>query len=155
MGVSTKRGTRKSSILIGLFLINHPYWGTSISTWIIHPSHKWVKIPIIVPYSSKHLLRQYLELFFEGLFTPSQRVFGALGMAIPLKLSPTGNFTGCYRKWPMEIVDIPIERWWFPISPINHTRWCPSSLAKLIQNDFKPISPGLIRGLYLYYSYGL
>ena len=30
MGVSKNRGTPKSSILIGLSLINHPFWGTSI-----------------------------------------------------------------------------------------------------------------------------
>ena len=31
---------------------------------------------------SKHLLRLYLELFFWGLFTPSQKVFGALGLGL-------------------------------------------------------------------------
>ena len=28
MGVSKNRGTRKSSILIGFSIINHPFWGT-------------------------------------------------------------------------------------------------------------------------------
>ena len=30
MGVSKNRGTPKSSILIGLSIINHPFWGTPI-----------------------------------------------------------------------------------------------------------------------------
>ena len=30
MGVSKNRGTPKSSILIGFFIINHPFWGTPI-----------------------------------------------------------------------------------------------------------------------------
>ena len=30
VGVSKNRGTPKSSILIGFFLINHPFWGTPI-----------------------------------------------------------------------------------------------------------------------------
>ena len=30
LGVSKKRGTPKSSILIGFSIINHPFWGTSI-----------------------------------------------------------------------------------------------------------------------------
>ena len=30
MGVSTNRGTPKSSILIGFSIINHPFWGTPI-----------------------------------------------------------------------------------------------------------------------------
>ena len=30
MGVSKNRGTPKSSILIGFFIINHPFWGTII-----------------------------------------------------------------------------------------------------------------------------
>ena len=30
MGVSKSNGTPKSSILIGLFIINHPFWGTPI-----------------------------------------------------------------------------------------------------------------------------
>ena len=30
MCVSKNRGTPKSSILIGLFIINHPFWGTTI-----------------------------------------------------------------------------------------------------------------------------
>ena len=30
MGVSKNRGTPKSSILIGISLINHPFWGTII-----------------------------------------------------------------------------------------------------------------------------
>ena len=30
MGVSKNRGTTKSSILIGISLINHPFWGSSI-----------------------------------------------------------------------------------------------------------------------------
>ena len=29
MGVSENRGTPKSSILIGIFIINHPFWGTT------------------------------------------------------------------------------------------------------------------------------
>ena len=31
MGVSKNNGTPKSSILIGFSLINHPFWGTTIS----------------------------------------------------------------------------------------------------------------------------
>ncbi len=30
MDVSKNRGTPKSSILIGVFIINHPFWGTPI-----------------------------------------------------------------------------------------------------------------------------
>ena len=30
MGVSKNNGTPKSSILIGFFIINHPFWGTPI-----------------------------------------------------------------------------------------------------------------------------
>ena len=30
MDVSKKSGTPKSSILIGFFIINHPFWGTPI-----------------------------------------------------------------------------------------------------------------------------
>ena len=30
MGVSKNNGTPKSSILIGFFIINHPFWGTTI-----------------------------------------------------------------------------------------------------------------------------
>ena len=30
MGVSKNRGTPKTSILIGCFIINHPFWGTPI-----------------------------------------------------------------------------------------------------------------------------
>ena len=30
MGVSKKRGTPKSSILIGFSIISHPFWGTNI-----------------------------------------------------------------------------------------------------------------------------
>ena len=30
MGVSTNNGTPKSSILIGVSIINHPFWGTPI-----------------------------------------------------------------------------------------------------------------------------
>ena len=30
MGVSENRGTPKSSILIGISIINHPFWGTTI-----------------------------------------------------------------------------------------------------------------------------
>ena len=30
MGVSKSNGTPKSSILIGFFIINHPFWGTTI-----------------------------------------------------------------------------------------------------------------------------
>ena len=30
MGVSENGGTPKSSILIGFFIINHPFWGTPI-----------------------------------------------------------------------------------------------------------------------------
>jgi len=30
MGVSKNRGTPKSSILIGISIINHPFWGTTI-----------------------------------------------------------------------------------------------------------------------------
>ena len=30
MGVSKNNGTPKSSILIGVFIINHPFWGTPI-----------------------------------------------------------------------------------------------------------------------------
>ena len=30
MGVSQNSGTPKSSILIGFFIINHPFWGTPI-----------------------------------------------------------------------------------------------------------------------------
>ena len=30
MGVSTNRGTPKSSILIGFSIINHPFWGTPL-----------------------------------------------------------------------------------------------------------------------------
>ena len=30
MGVSPNNGTPKSSILIGLSIINHPFWGTTI-----------------------------------------------------------------------------------------------------------------------------
>ena len=30
MGVSENRGTPKSSILLGLSIINHPFWGTTI-----------------------------------------------------------------------------------------------------------------------------
>ncbi len=30
MGVSKNRGTPKSSILMGLSIINHPFWGTPI-----------------------------------------------------------------------------------------------------------------------------
>ena len=30
MGVSKNRGTPKSSILIGIPIINHPFWGTPI-----------------------------------------------------------------------------------------------------------------------------
>ena len=30
MGVSKNRGTPKSSILIGISIINHPFWGTPI-----------------------------------------------------------------------------------------------------------------------------
>ena len=37
MGVSKNRGTPKSSILIGFYLINHPFWGTPIlgNTYIL------------------------------------------------------------------------------------------------------------------------
>ena len=30
MGVSENKGTPKSSILIGVFIINHPFWGIPI-----------------------------------------------------------------------------------------------------------------------------
>ena len=30
MGVSKNNGTRKSSILIGFSIVNHPFWGTPI-----------------------------------------------------------------------------------------------------------------------------
>ena len=42
MAVSKNNGTPKSSILIGLFIINHPFWGTPIfgNTHIINRSLK-------------------------------------------------------------------------------------------------------------------
>ena len=41
MGVSENRGTPKSSILIGISIINHPFWGTTIfgNTYIIMMLH--------------------------------------------------------------------------------------------------------------------
>ena len=45
MGVSENRGTPKSSILIGISIINHPFWGTTIfgNTQIIQIHTKWTK----------------------------------------------------------------------------------------------------------------
>ena len=43
MGVSKNRGTPKSSILIGFFSVNHPFWGTPIfgntHIWVIKNEH--------------------------------------------------------------------------------------------------------------------
>ena len=38
MGVSKQNGTPKSSILIGFFIINHPFWGT----WMSQEVSKWL-----------------------------------------------------------------------------------------------------------------
>ena len=56
MGVSKNRGTPKSSILIGFFIINHPFWGFSPYFW----KHPHTKKPTIrhFPKSEVFLLRQ-------------------------------------------------------------------------------------------------
>ena len=56
MGVSRNNGTRKSSILIGFSIINHPFWGTPIfgNTHIGFTKIPGWKINTIVP--SKNFL---------------------------------------------------------------------------------------------------
>ena len=45
-GVSKNRGTPKSSILVGLSLINHPFWG--FSPYIQFPSSYFSSSPLMV-----------------------------------------------------------------------------------------------------------
>ena len=57
MGVSKNRGTPKSSILIGFFLINHPFWGTTIfwklpCCYVMH-SHGWQSHDITMFFKKK------------------------------------------------------------------------------------------------------
>ena len=49
MDVSKNSGTPKSSILIGVSIINHPFYGTSIFgntfiDWVLAPSNRWFGI---------------------------------------------------------------------------------------------------------------
>ena len=46
MGVSENSGTPKSSILIGFFIINHPFWGTTI----FGNTHIYIYIYMLIQY---------------------------------------------------------------------------------------------------------
>ena len=78
MDVSKNRGTPKSSILIGFFIINHPFWGTTIfgNTHIID----------FVSNNSKQVLPRNCSQLFSKLWTPSLPILpsgepvGSLGL---------------------------------------------------------------------------
>ena len=50
MGVSKYRGTPKSCILIGISIINHPFWGTPI----FGNTHIWCRVPCCHPPPPPH-----------------------------------------------------------------------------------------------------
>ena len=58
MDVSKNRGTPKSSILIGLSIINHPFWGTHI----FGNTHIYIYYIYIYKTSSKFCFRRILEV---------------------------------------------------------------------------------------------
>ena len=57
MGVSKNRGTPKSSILIGFFCVNHPFWGTPIYTQMVLVS--------LIPWKGGHIFFWNLQLLHQ------------------------------------------------------------------------------------------
>ena len=92
MGVSKNRGTPKSSILIGLSFINHPFWGTHIFG-NTHINKKTQPLPLIRDWFVIRflLVRLAVESFLgaKGFFHRGLK--GVRAEEVPNKKKPDGK----------------------------------------------------------------
>ena len=119
MGVSENRGTPKSSILIGISIINNPFWGTTIfgNTYIA---------PSLIP--PKH--QSALSRWFPQSTSMAQHNRSSIPCHLSISLVSQWTTKWSAEKWHSQ--DIFLER------TLTWLQWC-MSLAMygiLIQNFF-------------------
>ncbi len=127
MGVSKNRSTPKSSILIGLSIMNHPFWGTTIFGNTI------MKF-IIHPFKSAPCLEQ------DDSQAPQVSWELARSKAAPAKNWQKAAPWACFEVIPNDMFGIRYYTWqlgkvftyWYPKIGIGYTSWWLQPIWKIL-----------------------
>ncbi len=157
MGVSKCRGTPKSSILIGFFIINHPFWGTIIfgNTRILV-----VTVPFLIRpgLSLNRCCFMVLVLWIIHPSLPSETSLNELRIQVSLSMgwqhlsclscdttSSSSAYTpGSSNIWKIHVDGIYQEHWGFSMAMLvyrrAHKNWIEMGIQKTYQCQWLSMS---------------